>query len=93
MRHVIVFRSRLRDGIADEYGPHAEKIYDLALHQPGFLAVKDFVAEDGERPGAGLDHLGRADGGDRLAHTLLIDDPMAGSLSRKQMHDPTMAWV
>jgi heme-degrading monooxygenase HmoA/ketosteroid isomerase-like protein len=49
MRHVIVFRSRLRDGVADEYGPHAEKIYDLAIHQPGFLAVKDFVAEDGER--------------------------------------------
>ena len=44
-----MFRSRLRDGIADAYGPHAEKIYELAIRQPGFLAVKDFVAEDGER--------------------------------------------
>lgn len=49
MRHVIVFRSRLRDGIADEYGSHAGKIHELAVKQPGFVAAQDFVAEDGER--------------------------------------------
>ena len=49
MRHVIVFRSRLREGIEAEYGSHAEKIYELAVNQPGFVDAKDFVAEDGER--------------------------------------------
>jgi heme-degrading monooxygenase HmoA/ketosteroid isomerase-like protein len=48
-RRVIVFRSRLREGIADEYGPHAERIYELGTGMPGFIAAKDFVAEDGER--------------------------------------------
>jgi hypothetical protein len=38
MRHVIVFRSRLRD-----------KIDELAIQQPGFVDAKDFLAEDGER--------------------------------------------
>lgn len=49
MRHVIVFRSRRRAGIGDEYGSHARKIYELAIQQPGFVDAKDFVAEDGER--------------------------------------------
>jgi heme-degrading monooxygenase HmoA/ketosteroid isomerase-like protein len=49
MRHVIVFRSRLRDGIEAEYGDHAGKIYELAIAQPGFLSAKDFTSDDGER--------------------------------------------
>jgi len=49
MKHVIVFRSRLRDGIETEYGAHAGKIYELAIKQPGFVDAKDFVADDGER--------------------------------------------
>jgi heme-degrading monooxygenase HmoA/ketosteroid isomerase-like protein len=49
MRHVIVFRSRLREGIEAEYGNHAGKIYELAVAQPGFLSAKDFTAGDGER--------------------------------------------
>jgi heme-degrading monooxygenase HmoA/ketosteroid isomerase-like protein len=49
MRQVIVFRSRLREGAADEFGPHADKIFDLAIAQPGFLSSKDFTADDGER--------------------------------------------
>ena len=40
MRHLIVFRS---------YDRHAGKIYELAIHQPGFVDAKDFVADDGER--------------------------------------------
>lgn len=49
MNHVVVFRSRLRAGVADKYGAHAEAIHDLAIAQPGFVSSKDFIAEDGER--------------------------------------------
>jgi len=48
-RRLIVFRSRLRDGVADVYGPHAERMYQRAVDMPGFVAAKDFSAEDGER--------------------------------------------
>src|SRR2546421_325860 len=46
---VIVFRSRLREGVLAEYGPRVEEIADLAHRMPGFVASKDFTAEDGER--------------------------------------------
>ena len=49
MKHVIVFRSRLRAGVAEKYGPHAEAMHHLAIAQPGFVSSKDFTAEDGER--------------------------------------------
>ncbi len=49
MKHVIVFRTRLREGIAETYGKHADAIHTLALDQPGFESIKDFTAEDGER--------------------------------------------
>jgi heme-degrading monooxygenase HmoA/ketosteroid isomerase-like protein len=48
-RRLIVFRSRLREGVADAYGPHAERIYMRAVDMPGFVAAKDFSADDGER--------------------------------------------
>jgi heme-degrading monooxygenase HmoA/ketosteroid isomerase-like protein len=48
-RRVIVFRSRLREGVGDAYGPHAERIYERAVAMPGFVSAKDFTAEDGER--------------------------------------------
>jgi heme-degrading monooxygenase HmoA/ketosteroid isomerase-like protein len=48
-RRVIVFRSRLRDGISDTYGAHAERIYERAASMPGFVSSKDFAADDGER--------------------------------------------
>lgn len=48
-RRVIVFRSRLRDGIADTYGAHAERIYERAIGMRGFVSSKDFAADDGER--------------------------------------------
>ena len=46
------------------------------------------IAEDGERPGLSGDGLGRADGGDRLAHAFAIDDSMAGPFGREQVHGP-----
>ena len=46
---VIVFRSRLRPDVEAEFGPHADAIYAKAVEMPGFIASKDFVADDGER--------------------------------------------
>lgn len=48
-RRVIVFRSRLRDGVADAYRPHAERIWERATAMPGFVSSKDFTSDDGER--------------------------------------------
>jgi heme-degrading monooxygenase HmoA len=47
--YVIVFRSRLRPGIEEEYDVRAEEVYQLALTMPGLIAARDYVAEDGER--------------------------------------------
>jgi heme-degrading monooxygenase HmoA len=46
---VIVFRSRLRDGVGEVYSEHANRIYELGIAMPGYLSIKDFVADDGER--------------------------------------------
>jgi heme-degrading monooxygenase HmoA len=46
---VIVFRNRLKPGIEEEYGAHASAVYELAERMPGFVASKDFVADDEER--------------------------------------------
>lgn len=46
---VIVFRTRLRDGISDEYARDGERIYELGSAMPGFVSLKDFTADDGER--------------------------------------------
>lgn len=45
---VIVFRSRVRQGVDEELGRVGERMYELASSMPGFLSYKDFVAEDGE---------------------------------------------
>lgn len=46
---VIVFRSRLRDGVGEAYGPVAARMQELASRAPGFVSIKTFTAEDGER--------------------------------------------
>jgi heme-degrading monooxygenase HmoA len=48
-RRIIVFRSQLRPGVSEEYGPRADAIYELAVKMPGYVSIKDFAAEDGER--------------------------------------------
>jgi heme-degrading monooxygenase HmoA len=45
---VIVFRSRVREGVDEELARVGGRMYDLASSMPGFLSYKDFVAEDGE---------------------------------------------
>lgn len=46
---VVVFRSRIRDEHVDEYSALADRMFEIASTMPGFISVKDFVAEDGER--------------------------------------------
>jgi heme-degrading monooxygenase HmoA len=46
---VIVFRSRLRnEANLQELGALYERLLSLVAGMPGFIAVKDFQAEDGE---------------------------------------------
>ncbi len=44
-----IFRSRLRPEHLDEYREVAERIHALAVAMPGFVSIKTFTAEDGER--------------------------------------------
>ena len=46
---VTIFRSRLRPEAADEYHATAERMVELARVQPGFVDIKTFEADDGER--------------------------------------------
>jgi heme-degrading monooxygenase HmoA len=48
-RYVIVFRSRLRPGVEAAYAVRGGEIFALAEKMPGYLGIKDFVADDGER--------------------------------------------
>lgn len=46
---VIVFRSRLREGIdIEEITRVGGRMYELASSMPGFVSYKDFAAADGE---------------------------------------------
>jgi heme-degrading monooxygenase HmoA len=45
---VVVFRSRLKEGMADALNALGAEMYALASAMPGFLSYKDFAAEDGE---------------------------------------------
>ena len=46
---ITLFRSRLRPEHEREYSDWAERIHGLALKMPGFIAIKTFMAADGER--------------------------------------------
>jgi len=46
---VIVFRSRLRPGIRDEYVALVERMNEIASTMPGYISHKGFFADDGER--------------------------------------------
>lgn len=46
---VIVFRTRLREGINEqELATIGARMYEIASAMPGFISYKDFTAEDGE---------------------------------------------
>lgn len=46
---LVVFRSRLREDNAREFGELADELMPVAESMPGFVSYKVFVAEDGER--------------------------------------------
>src|ERR1700742_2844855 len=46
---ITIFRSRLRPEHVAEYEVWAERIHNIAVKMPGFLTIKTFAAEDGER--------------------------------------------
>lgn len=46
---ITVFRSRLRSDDLPEFDRLGERMDDLARSMPGFLEVKEFLADDGER--------------------------------------------
>jgi heme-degrading monooxygenase HmoA len=46
---VTIFRSRLRPEHQAEYAEWATRMHDLATAMPGFLSIKTFAADDGER--------------------------------------------
>jgi len=46
---VTVFRSRLREGVREEYVALANRMNELARTIPGYVSHKDFYANDGER--------------------------------------------
>jgi heme-degrading monooxygenase HmoA len=46
---ITIFRSRLRAEHQKEYENWAVRMHDLAIKTPGFISIKTFTAEDGER--------------------------------------------
>lgn len=46
---MVVFRSRLRPGIEEEFAELADKMMAIAESMPGFISYKVFHAADGER--------------------------------------------
>ncbi len=46
---VTIFRSRLRAEHEDEYAVWAQRMHNLATDMPGFVGIKTFTADDGER--------------------------------------------
>jgi len=47
---VVVFRSRMREGVDEvAYGARVQEVFAWAEKMPGFLRIKDYRADDGER--------------------------------------------
>ena len=46
---VTVFRSRLREGVQEDYLRLVERMREIAVAMPGYISHKGFWAEDGER--------------------------------------------
>jgi heme-degrading monooxygenase HmoA len=45
---VIVFRSRLRNDLPEDFEQVGQRMYEIASSMPGFISYKDFKAEDEE---------------------------------------------
>jgi len=46
---VVVFRSRLREGVEKAYKDEAQAVSAIAREMPGYISHKLFLADDGER--------------------------------------------
>ena len=46
---VVLFRSRLTPEARDDYGAMAQEMVETAQQMPGFIDVKSYTADDGER--------------------------------------------
>ena len=46
---VVVFRSRLKPGLRDEYVALVDRMAEVARTMPGYISHKGFFADDGER--------------------------------------------
>ena len=46
---ITLFRSRLRPEAREEYERWARRMNELAAEMPGFVSIKTFAADDGER--------------------------------------------
>ena len=47
---VVLFGTKKREGIdLEEYGARNERMYELVQQIPGFLGIKGYVSEDGDR--------------------------------------------
>ncbi|MEZ0171874.1 antibiotic biosynthesis monooxygenase [Microvirga sp. TS319] len=46
---VVVFRSRLKEGIEETYRDEAQAVSSMARKISGYVSHKSFVADDGER--------------------------------------------
>ena len=46
---ITIFRSRLRAEHEEEYERWSARMDDIAARMPGFISIKTFIADDGER--------------------------------------------
>ena len=47
---VVTFRNRFAPGIdLDEYGQRVGKLFEIVAAMPGFLGIRSYASEDGER--------------------------------------------
>jgi heme-degrading monooxygenase HmoA len=46
---ITIFRTRLRPEHREKYERWGKRIHDLAVKMPGFISIKTFTADDGER--------------------------------------------
>jgi len=46
---MVLFRSRLREDVGDDYDTAAAEMVELARRMPGFVAFRAYEAPDGER--------------------------------------------
>ncbi len=72
-----MFRSRLRPGVEEEYASLAAEMEALSRAMPGFVEIKTFTADDGER-------LSLVTFANRAAHDAWRDHPAHRSAQQRE---------